>query len=142
MAELKTRPNDGDVEAFLQSVEDERRRRDCRTVVEMLTRLTGEVPRMWGGSIIGFGSYEYAYESGRTGTWMRIGCSPRKQSLTLYIMSGVERYEELLRRLGTHRTGKSCLYVNRLEDIDLDVLEELVVASLEDMDRRYPTTDA
>ncbi len=138
MAELKTRPNDGDVEAFLASVENEKRREDCRAVMGMLARLTGERPKMWGGSIIGFGSYDYAYESGRTGTWMRIGCSPRKQSLTIYIMSGVDRYEEILARLGTYRTGKSCLYVKRLEDIDLDVLEQLASASLDDMDRRYP----
>lgn len=138
MAKLKTRPDDGDVEAFLRSVENGKRREDCRTVVKLLGRLTGDEPRMWGGSIIGFGSYDYAYESGRTGTWMRIGCAPRKQALTVYIMSGVERYDAILARLGTYRTGKSCLYVKRLEDIDLDVLEELASASLDDMNRRYP----
>jgi len=138
MAELKTRPSDEDVDAFITSVENEKRREDCRTVVRMLSRLTGEQPRIWGGSIIGFGSYHYEYESGRTGTWMRIGCSPRKKALTIYIMSGVDRYAELLSRLGKYRTGKSCLYVNRLEDVDLTVLEELASASLEDMRRRYP----
>ena len=138
MAELKTRPNDGDVEAFLASVENEKRREDTRTVMEMLGRLTGEDPVMWGGSIIGFGTYDYEYASGRTGSWPRIGCSPRKQSLTIYIMPGFDRYEEIMANLGKYKTGKSCLYVNRLEDIDLQVLEELAEESLAYMDRKYP----
>ncbi len=138
MAELKTRPNDGDVDAFLATVENEKRREDCRVVMKMLARLTGEEPTMWGGSIIGFGTYDYEYDSGRTGTWPRIGCSPRKQSLTIYIMPGFDRYEEIMANLGKYRTGKSCLYVNRLEDIDLTVLEDLAEESLAYMDRTYP----
>jgi hypothetical protein len=139
MAEAKTRPNDGDVDAFLASVDDEKRREDCRTVVQILGRITGEQPKMWGGSIIGFGTYDYEYASGRTGSWPRIGCSPRKQSLTIYIMPGFDRYEEIMAKLGKYKTGKSCLYVNRLEDIDLVVLEELAVESLAYMDRKYPS---
>jgi len=138
MAELKTKRNDGDVEAFIDAVENEKRREDCRRLVELLERVSGEKPEMWGGSIIGFGAYDYEYESGRTGSWPRIGCSPRKQSMTLYIMPGFDRYDEIMARLGKYRTGKSCLYVNRLEDVDMGVLEELAVASLEHMDRKYP----
>lgn len=138
MAELKTRPNDEDVEAFLASVEDEKRREDCRTVMEILARITDETPKMWGGSIIGFGSYDYRYDSGRTGTWFRTGVSPRKQALTIYVMAGFDRYDEIMARLGKYRTGTSCLYVKRLEDVDLDVLEELARTSLEHMERQYP----
>lgn len=138
MAEAKTRANDGDVEAFLAAVENDKRREDCRAVMQMLARITGETPTMWGGSIIGFGTYDYEYESGRTGSWPRIGCSPRKQSLTLYIMPGFDRYEEIMAKLGKYKTGKSCLYVNRLEDVDLGVLEELAVESLGYMDEKYP----
>jgi hypothetical protein len=138
MSEPGTRPNDGDVDAFLAGVENEKRREDCRTGMRMLARITGEEPTMWGGSIIGFGTYDYEYESGRTGSWPRIGCSPRKQSLTIYIMPGFDRYGEIMAKLGKYKTGKSCLYVNRLEDIDLVVLEELAVESLAYMDGKYP----
>jgi len=142
MVEAKTKRNDGDVDAFIDAVENEKRRADCRAVVDLLRRVSGQEPEMWGGSIIGFGSYDYRYESGRTGSWPRIGCSPRKQSMTLYIMPGFDRYEEILDRLGKYRTGKSCLYVNKLEDVDMAVLEELATASLEHMERAYPDQDA
>jgi len=138
MAAAKTPRNDDDVDAFIDAVENETRREDCRTVVALLRRVSGEEPAMWGDSIIGFGAYDYEYASGRTGSWPRIGCSPRKQSMTLYIMPGFDRYEEILARLGTYRTGSSCLYVNKLKDIDLEALEELAVASLVHMDARYP----
>ena len=138
MSEAKTQRNDADVDAFIEGVENQRRREDCRVVVDMLRRVSGLEPEMWGDNIIGFGSYDYVYASGHSGSWPRIGCSPRKQSMTLYIMPGFDRYEELLSRLGKHRTGSSCLYVNKLADVDLEVLEELAVASLAHMDAKYP----
>lgn len=137
MAELKTRPNDGDVDAFLASVENERRREDCRAVMELMAAETGEAPTLWGDSIIGFGSYHYVYDSGREGDWFLTGVSPRKQSLAVYIMSGFDRYAELMERLGKHSTGKSCLYIKRLEDVDADVLRELVRRSVAYIRERY-----
>ncbi len=138
MAELKTKKNDASVEGFLTGVENERRREDSFVVLEMMKRITGEEPTMWGSSIVGFGSYHYRYASGREGNWPRIGFSPRKQSLTLYIMPGFSIYDDLLSRLGKHRTGKSCLYVNKLADVDTDVLEELIRGSLDAMREMYP----
>jgi hypothetical protein len=131
MAELKTQPNDGSVEAFLESVENQRRREDAFTVLGLMKRVTGEEPVMWGPSIIGFGTYHYKYESGREGDWFVAGFSPRKQSLTLYIMSGFSKHDELMGKLGKYKTGKSCLYINRLDDVDMKVLEELVRSSVE-----------
>lgn len=138
MAELKTKQNDASVEEFLGAVANERRREDAFAALELLTRVTGREPRMWGTSIVGFGSYRYRYASGRTGEWPRIGFSPRKQNLTVYVMPGFSNYDEILSRLGKHRTGKSCLYVNKLADIDMGVLEELVGSSLEAMAELYP----
>ena len=137
MSELKTRQNDGDVDAYLDSVENPRRREDALRVLALMREITGEAPRMWGSSIVGFGSYHYTYASGREGDWPVVGFAPRKQNLVLYIMPGFARYEALLARLGKHRTGKSCLYVNKLDDIDPDVLEELVRESVAEMKRRY-----
>ncbi len=130
MAELKTTKNDGDVEAFLNGVEDDERRTDAFTVLELMRDVTGSEPRMWGDSIVGFGEYTYRYASGRTGEWLATGFSPRKQALTLYIMPGFERYQELMVRLGKYKTGKSCLYIKRLGDVDLTALRELVDASV------------
>ncbi|MDE2690364.1 MAG: DUF1801 domain-containing protein [Acidobacteriota bacterium] len=138
MAELKTKKNDASVEGFLTGVENERRREDSFVVLEMMKRITGEEPTMWGSSIVGFGSYHYRYASGREGDWPRIGFSPRKQSLTLYVMPGFSNYDDLLSRLGKHRTGKSCLYVNKLADVDMDVLEQLIRSSLDAMREMYP----
>ncbi len=138
MAELKTRLNDGNVQAFLNSVEDETKRNDSFTLLELMKQLTGETPKMWGNSIVGFGSYHYVYDSGREGDWFKVGFSPRKQNLTIYIMSGFARYEELLQKLGKHKTGKSCLYIKRLDDVDQPVLEELVTSSVEYITQRYP----
>lgn len=126
MAELKTKKNDRDVEAFLQSVEHDKRREDSFKVLELMKRITGQEAKMWGASIVGFGSYHYKYPSGREGDWFITGFSPRKQSLTLYIMPGFERFGEYLEQLGKYRTGKGCLYINKLEDVDLGVLEELI----------------
>ncbi|MDX1509891.1 MAG: DUF1801 domain-containing protein [Nitriliruptorales bacterium] len=129
MAELKTKPNDDDVERFLNTVDDTRRA-DCDAIVQLMAEVTGEPPRMWGSSIVGFGSYHYRYASGREGDWMITGFSPRKANITLYIMDGFGRHDELLGQLGKHSTGKSCLYVKRLDDIDLGVLRQLVTESV------------
>lgn len=125
MAELKTRPNDKDVEAFLSSV-DEPAQSDCRELLAMMQAATGEPPVMWGESIVGFGSRHYRYASGREGDWFVVGFSPRARSLTLYLTDGVQRHADHLERLGRHRTGKGCLYVTRLDDIDRDVLAAVI----------------
>ena len=136
MAEIKNQQNDGDVDAFLETVENDRRRRDAFTMKEIMTRLSGSEPKMWGSSIVGFGEYHYTSGSGKPSTWMQTGFSPRKQSLTLYIMDGFDSYEELLGQLGPHTTGKACLYIKDLEKIDRSVLEELVSASLAHVEER------
>jgi Domain of unknown function (DU1801) len=138
MAELKTKRNKGDVEAFLNSVSNEKKRQDSFTILELMKQVTGEQPEMWGESIVGFGSYHYKYESGREGDWFMTGFSPRKQNLTLYIMSGFGEYDHLLGQLGKYKTGKSCLYINKIDDIDQDVLKELVKKSVEHMEETNP----
>ncbi|HWZ20728.1 MAG TPA: DUF1801 domain-containing protein [Ktedonobacteraceae bacterium] len=129
MAENKTTPNDQDVEQFLNSVDDERKRKDSFTILELMKQVTGLEPRMWGSSIVGFGSYHYTYESGREGDMILAGFSPRKQNLTLYNMSGFERRDDLLQKLGKHTTGKGCLYIKRLDDVDLPTLKSLIEES-------------
>ena len=138
MSDLKTQPHDGNVEAFLHSVDHGKRREDSFVVLEMMKEITGEEPRMWGPSIVGFGNYHYKYESGREGDFFLAGFSPRKQNLTLYIMSGFSHYEELLQKLGKHKTGKSCLYINKLEDVDLSALKEMIRESVKMMKKKYP----
>jgi hypothetical protein len=133
MAENKTRQTDASVTAFLASIADERKRRDSQVILEMMREESREEPRMWGESIIGFGSIHYKYESGREGDMPKIGFSPRKQNLTLYITPGFERYADLLGQLGKHSTAKVCLYIKRLEDVDLSVLRRVVRRSLDDM---------
>lgn len=133
MTELKTKRNKGDVEAFLNSLPDERKRQDSFTIMELMTQITGDEPAMWGDSIVGFGSYHYKYESGREGDWFVTGFAPRKQNLTLYIMSGFDEYDKLLGKLGKHSIGKSCLYIKKIEDVDVDVLKELVQKTVDHM---------
>jgi hypothetical protein len=135
MAELKTKRNKGDVEAFLSSVADEKKRQDSFTILELIKKVTGKEPEMWGDNIIGFGNYHYKYASGREGDWFLTGFSPRVQNLTLYIMAGFDDYNQLLGKLGKHSTGKSCLYIKKIEDIDIDVLKELVKQSVEHMEK-------
>jgi len=135
MAEPKTKPTDKSVDEFLQAVPNERRRQDSYVVLELMKQVTGAEPRMWGDSIVGFGSIHYEYASGREGDWPVIAFSPRKQSLTLYIMPGFEGYDELLHRLGKFKTGKTCLYINKLDDVDRSVLRELVSRSVEQQSR-------
>ena len=130
MAELKTKPTEGDINAYLNRVENEKKRQDSFTILELMQKVTGLPAKMWGETIIGFGDYRYKYESGREGDWFLTGFAPRKQNLTLYIMPGFERYNELMASLGKYKTGKSCLYINKLEDVDLAVLEELIRQSV------------
>ncbi len=133
MAELKTKENEGDVVAFLNGVADERKRQDSLAILALMQQVTQMEPKMWGDSIVGFGQYHYKYESGREGDWFLTGFSPRKQNLTLYIMAGFDGYDELMAKLGKHKTGKSCLYINKLADVDTAVLRELVAQSVEHM---------
>lgn len=126
MAQLKTQKNDASVEEFLNSVPEEKKREDSFAILKLMQDVTGEEPAMWGTSIIGFGSYRYKYASGREGEWFLSGFSPRKQSLTLYIMAGFDNYDSLLADLGKYTTGKSCLYIKKLEDVDIPTLRELV----------------
>ena len=138
MAELKTKVNDQPVAAFLDGVADEGCRQDCYTILEMMKKATHAEPKMWGDSIVGFGSYHYTYASGRGGDWLLTGFSPRKQNLTLYIFGGFERYEDLLGRLGKHTLGKGCVYIKHLGDVDQDVLRQLVKKSVEQMRAEPP----
>ena len=131
MAELKTKQNEQSVEAFLNGIADEKKRQDCLTVLELMKKITANEPKMWGNSIVGFGSYHYKYASGREGDWFLTGFSPRKQNLTLYIMPGFARYDDLMSKLGRFKTGKSCLYINKIEDVELQTLKELVRQSVE-----------
>lgn len=131
MADLKTQQNEGDVDRFLESVENERRRREAFEVKDLMTRLSGEEPKMWGNSIVGYGRRDYTTKSGSTNQWFKIGFSPRKQTLTLYIMDGFSNYESLLEKLGPHSTGKACLYIKDLEKVDRKILEELITRSLD-----------
>ena len=138
MAEAKTKPTIVNVDAFIAAVEKPVRREDATAVCEMMARVTGEPATMWGPSIIGFGSYHYKYDSGHEGDMARIGFSPRKANTVLYILDGFDGHAELMEKLGEHKTGKSCLYIKRLSDIDEGVLEQLCVESLKWMAEKYP----
>lgn len=130
MSDLKTQKNDASVTEFLEGVDDPHKRQDSYEILKMMQQITGKPPSMWGPSIIGFGSYHYKYASGREGDWFQIGFSPRKQNLTLYFMDGVGKYQELLGKLGKHSIGKGCLYIKKLEDVDLTVLKRMIAGSV------------
>lgn len=134
---MKTKQTDASVAAFLETVTDDDRRQDCLAVSALMQDVTKSEPKMWGSNMIGFGTYHYKYESGREGDWFITGFSPRKQNLTLYIMAGFDRYDALLAKLGKFKTGKSCLYVKRLSDVDPGVLRQLVAASVKHMQQQY-----
>lgn len=136
-AQNKTQKTDQDVREFLDTVEHDLRREDSFRVLGIMEELTGMEAKMWGNSIIGFGDYHYKYESGREGDFFKVGFSPRKTSLTLYIMPGFERYPELMEKLGKYKTGRSCLYVKKLTDVDEGVLKELIVESVAYMTEKY-----
>lgn len=130
MAENKTKPTEHSVEVFIDGIVDPVKRSDCKTIAAMMEEVTGAKPKMWGDSIVGFGDYRYKYASGRQGDWFLSGFSPRKQYLTLYIMGYLEFYEDILENLGKHKHGKGCLYIKRLEDIDMEVLKTLIKTSI------------
>ncbi len=138
MAEIKTRPTGVAVDAFIEAVPNPQRREDGKKVRAMMERVSGEPAAMWGPSIVGFGSYHYRYESGHEGNMARIGFSPRARELVLYLLADIPRHQALLDRLGKHKTGKCCLYIKRLSDVDEAVLEEMVVETLAYMDEKYP----
>lgn len=141
MSELKTKKNNASVQAFIASIEDDQKRKDSQALLALFIEVTGEEPKMWGDSIIGVGQYHYTYKgTGREGDWMLTGFSPRKQNLTVYIMPGFAKYQDLLKKLGKHTTSVSCLYIKRLSDIDLTVLRELLKDSFNDMRRSNPST--
>ena len=131
--ELKTQVNEASVEGFLNSVEDEQKRAECFEIFKMMKQVTKEEPKMWGASIVGFGSYHYKGASGREGDWFITGFSPRKQNLTLYLNHGFDVHEDLLKKLGKYKTGMGCLYVKKLDDVDKKVLRELVTESVKRM---------
>ena len=132
MAENKTRPSSKSVPEFLEQIDDPGRKADCRNIASLMEKITGSEPKMWGVSIVGFGEYHYKYASGREGDWFLAGFSPRRQSLTLYIMGYLDDYTDHLEHLGKYKRGKGCLYINKLKDIDLKVLEDMIRASLKE----------
>jgi hypothetical protein len=138
MAELKTTPNDGDVDAFLDGIEDESKQADSRELVELMTQVTGAPPKLWGPSIVGFGSYHYKYASGHEGDWFLVGFAPRKRELTLYVMAELDRHADLLAKLGKHRHGKSCLHVKGLDAIHRPTLRKLVKQTVAQIRKAYP----
>ena len=133
MAELKTKKTKASVSAFLNKIADAQRRKDCQTVLDFMKQATGEEPKMWGSSMVGFGTYHYRYASGREGDWPIIGFSPRKTDLTLYIMPGFENAQSLMAKLGKYKIGKSCLYIKKLADIEIPVLKKLIDTSVQKM---------
>lgn len=136
MADLKTRPTDENVERFLNTVTDEKRRRDCFALLQLMSEVTGAGARMWGPSIVGLGEHHYRYDSGREGDTFLVGFSPRKQNLTLYATVGLDRYGELLKTLGRHTTGKGCLYIKSVDDIDPPTLRSLLQQCVQDLTER------
>jgi len=130
MSELKTKVNNASVEKFLNAVADEQARKDCYEILKIMKQVTKEEPKMWGASIVGFGSYHYKGASGREGDWMLTGFSPRKQNLTLYLMHGFNVHKDLLKKLGKYKTSMGCLYIKKLDDVDKKVLKELVAESV------------
>lgn len=137
MADLKTKPNNESVKGFIDNVLDDKKREDCYIILKLMKKITSKKPVMWGPSIIGFGKYHYKYDSGREGDFFLTGFSPRKQNLTIYIMSGFSKFDELLSKLGKFKTAKSCLYIKHLDDINLNILEELIAASVKYMENKY-----
>ena len=132
-AELKTQKNEASVEDFLNSISDETRRQDCFRLLELMKKATKAEPKMWGGSIVGLGDYSYKYESGREGEWFQMGFSPRKEALTLYLMSGLHLHTESLAKLGKHKIGKSCLYIKSLADVDVKVLKDMLAQTVKSL---------
>ncbi|HJS20458.1 MAG TPA: DUF1801 domain-containing protein [Anaerolineales bacterium] len=138
MAENKTKATETSVESYLSAIEDEIRRKDCEALIELMSKVTDQEPKMWGTSIVGFGSYHYRYASGREGDSALTGFSSRKGEIALYVAANAPGHEKLLTKLGKYKTGKSCLYIRRLSDVDIDILEQLITRSVADIKRQYP----
>lgn len=137
MSSLKTQPTEQDPYAFIDLIEHPIKRENSKVLMEIHKRATGKEPVMWGDSIVGFGQYHYKYRSGHEGDWPTAGFSPRKQNLTIYIMLGFDRYAPLLKQLGKHKHSKSCLYINKLADVNIDILEQIIKQGYEDMHSVY-----
>ncbi len=137
MAELKTKKTGASVREYLNEINDNRKRADCHAVAKMMRNATGSRAKMWGATIVGYGSYDYKYASGREATWPICGFSSRAQNISIYIMPGFSGFKKQLNKLGKYKTGKSCLYIKKLEDVDLKVLNDLIVGSIKEMRRRY-----
>jgi hypothetical protein len=137
MAELKNKQNKASVKAFLKQIDDKQKMQDCFELLDLMQGITDHKAKMWGTSMVGFGSYHYKYKSGHEGDWFITGFSPRKQNLVVYIMPGFSKYQKLMQQLGKYKTGKSCLYVKRLEDINITVLKKIVTRSVKDMNKLY-----
>ena len=133
MSELKTKPTQASVKDFLNQIPDKERRDDCFAIAKIMEEVTGDKPKMWGPSIVGFGTYHYKYASGREGDWPVTGFSPRKKDLTLYIMMGFEKHADLMKQLGKYSNAKSCLYIKRLSDIHVPTLKKLIKSSVKDL---------
>jgi len=136
-ADLKTKPTKVSVTTFINSVENEPRKRDAKTLLALMKKITGEKPTMWGPTIVGFGNYHYKYESGREGDMLTVGFSPRKANMVMYVMGSIPEDDPLRKKLGKYKTGKSCLYVNKLEDVDVKVLEKIIKKSYDETNRKY-----
>ena len=137
MAELKTKVNNASVEKFLNAVKDEQKRWDSFKILDMMKKITKEEPKLWGPSIVGFGKYHYKYASGHEGDMCMAGFSPRKEALTIYILPGFEKNKSLMKKLGKYKTGKSCLYIKKLDDVDLNILEKIISGSYKYMLAKY-----
>jgi hypothetical protein len=137
MAELKTKKTSASVTKYLNAISDKQKRADCKTIAKMMRDATGNRAAMWGGSIVGYGSYDYKYASGHTGSWAICGFSPRAQKITIYVMPGFSKFEKLMKKLGKYKTGKSCLYIKKLEDVDQKVLKDLITGSVNEMRLMY-----
>jgi len=133
VSELKTKPTQASVKEFFNQIPDETRRQDCIEIAKIMEEVTGEKPKMWGPSIVGFGTYHYKYDSGREADWMLIGFSPRKKDLTLYLMMGFQKFPELMKQLGKYSTSKSCLYIKKLSDINKPTLKKLIKQSVKEL---------
>ncbi|WP_018127064.1 DUF1801 domain-containing protein [Balneola vulgaris] len=141
MAENKTRPTDLKVSDYLAAIENDQRREDCTVIHDMMKEVTQKSPKMWGHAIVGFGTYHYKYESGREGDMLMTGFSNRVNAITLYVMTGFPRHQDLMDKLGKYKTGKSCLYIKKLADVDINVLRELIEASYEACSQKYDIID-
>ena len=141
MSENKTIPTEKRVQDYLSAIDQPQRKNDCSQICDLMSSITGKEPKMWGSSIVGFGTYEYKYDSGREGIMLTTGFSNRKQAITLYIMNGFKRYDELMNKLGKYKTGKSCLYIKRLSDIDINILSDLISQSVKAVEEKYTIVD-